>query len=136
MDKGKLYLYRGLPGSGKSTAAWKNFDVDFVFEADEYFSIVEDKTGYDRHYWFDPDRLQDAHRYCQWRTQQALDRGYNVAVANTFTQLWEMKPYFAMTENVFVYRCTGGFKSIHNVPDDVIKRMSERFEVYPGEIYL
>lgn len=131
MDQGKLYIYRGLPGSGKSTYARKNYDIDFLFESDDYFNIGD---RFD--YWFDPDRLHDAHLYCQWRTKQALDRGYNVAVANTFTQIWEMKPYLKMTTNFTVYRCTGNFKSVHNVPDDVIQKMKQRFEAYPGEIFL
>lgn len=135
MDQGKLYLYRGLPGSGKSTRAGNNFDLDFIFEADDYFN-VKDTVGDSAGYWFDPDRLHDAHRYCLWRTKQALNRGYNVAVANTFTQIWEMKPYLAMTPSVFVYHCTGNFKSLHNVPDSVIHRMKLRFEAYPGEIFL
>lgn len=92
MDKGKLYIYRGLPGSGKSTRAKHNYDVEFRFEADDYFTIKLNWTNFGT-YWFDPAKLQDAHKYCQWRTSQAINRGYNVAVANTFTQLWEMKPY-------------------------------------------
>lgn len=131
MDKGKLYIYRGLPGTGKSTAARKNYDVDFVFEADQYF---QNEVGGE--YWFDPAQLGNAHRWCLWKTQQAIDRGYNVAVANTFTQLWEMKPYFDLTPNVFVIRCTGPFRTVHDVPDDVIKKMSDRFEDYEGETYL
>ena len=130
VEKGKLYIYRGLPGSGKSTAARKNADVDFVFEADDYFMLPMIGYQYDR------DMIRQAHEWCQWRTKTALDMGYNVAVANTFTTYKEIAPYLSMTDNVFIICCTGNFKNIHNVPDDVINRMAQRFQIIKGEKYL
>jgi predicted kinase len=82
MKKPTLYLYRGIPGSGKSTAAQKNHDIDFVFEADDYFWL----DGVTFIYNYDTNLISDAHRHCLWKTKVALQKGYSVAVANTFTQ--------------------------------------------------
>ena len=136
MEKGKLYIYRGIPGSGKTTKAQRNFDVDFIFEADDYFWFEGPKGSGMGFYHFDGSLLPEAHRWCLWRTTEALRRGYNVAVANTFTRLWEMKPYLLLTDYVFVYRCTGNYQNIHNVPQDIVNTMIDRFEDYEGELFI
>jgi hypothetical protein len=57
-----------------------------------------------------------------------------IAVSNTFTQEWEMKPYFELAEKygykiftVIVENRHGG-KNIHGVPDDKLEIMKNRFE--------
>lgn len=82
-----LYLIRGLPGSGKTTLARK-LAVQ-VFAADDYFY----KNG---EYRFDPSQLGHAHAACQRNTEAALRGGQTVAVANTFTQRWELQPYIEL----------------------------------------
>ena len=54
---------------------------------------------------------------------------------NTFTEEWEMQPYFDLAKE-YDYRVTTlivenrhNSKSIHNVPDEVIKRQKERFNI-------
>lgn len=131
-----LILIRGLPGSGKSTYAKKLVDMleaDLFqktnvkhFEADDFW---EDRE-------FNPRFLGLAHKKCQENTWDALCQGYDVVVANTFTRLWEMQPYLDMTEDIKVYRMTGDYGSIHNVPKDTIEKMKKRFEDFDGEIYV
>jgi predicted kinase len=138
MKKPTLYLYRGIPGSGKSTAAQKNHDVDFIFEADDYFWL--DGINGTFIYNYDTDLISDAHRHCLWKTMVALQKGYSVAVANTFTQLWEMKSYINFAKEndilVVVYRMTKEYQNVHGVPDDKIRQMKARFQDYDGEILI
>jgi hypothetical protein len=55
-----------------------------------------------------------------------------MSVANTFTQFWEVKPYLDLADqhdyNVVIIVCTNDFGSTHDVPDDAIERMRERWE--------
>lgn len=78
-----LYLFRGLPGSGKSTAAWMTGFP--VIEADDYFM----KDGV---YKFNPSEIRNAHVSCQDRVEEHLLYG-TCCVANTFTMEWEIAPY-------------------------------------------
>lgn len=126
----KLTLVRGIPGVGKSTYA-KNKLTGFTFEADMYFIDKEGK------YNFDKDKLREAHEWCQQRTFGNLLKGYNVNVCNTFTTIKEMEPYIKFA-NTFgfklrVIKCTGKFQSIHNVPQETIDKMKERWQDYSGE---
>lgn len=133
-----LYIVRGLPGSGKSTFAEKLVGHDFlVCEADKYF--VNKETG---EYNFDGSKLKDAHKYCQDLVETYMkdslvnDQFYReIAVSNTFTQEWEMKPYFELAEKygymvftVVVENRHGG-KNLHGVPEDKLEVMKNRFEL-------
>lgn len=136
MDK-KLYIVRGVPGSGKSTFALELVRANFlVCEADKYFY---DKEG---NYNFDGSKLKEAHEWCRDRVETFMkdsllnDQFYRqIAVSNTFTREWEMQPYVDLAEkygyrvfSVIVENRHGG-KNIHGVPDEVIEKMKERFEI-------
>jgi hypothetical protein len=127
-----LFLLRGLPGAGKTTMA-KSFGA-VCFEADMYF--VEGTE-----YKFDPTRLRQAHEWCRNQVEISMkssDRvigDKRIAVSNTFTQEWEMKPYMELAEkygftvfSVIVENRHGG-NNIHNVPQESLDRMRSRFEV-------
>ena len=125
MDK-ILYIVRGLPGSGKSTFAKSIAPVHF--EADMFFM----NNG---EYKFDFSKIKEAHQWCQESTQDAMVYGSpKVAVSNTFTQEWEMKPYYEMAEkygyvvfSVIVENRHGG-KNVHGVPEATLDNMRKRFE--------
>ena len=122
-----LYLIRGLPGSGKSTFA--PIVCENILSADQYHT---DKHG---NYNFDSSKVRESHEWCQERTRRFLEREQDIAVANTFTQEWEMAPYFAMAKKygttvyTIVVENRHGSKSIHGVPADKIEMMKNRFEV-------
>jgi len=123
-----LYLIGGVPGAGKSTLAKKmvqNGQADVHFEADMYF----EKDG---EYRFDPRQLKYAHEWCQNEVEKALIAGKNVVVSNTFTMRWERETYYAMaicySHNVEFIKLDGGFKSVHDVPEEKIQKMRARWE--------
>jgi predicted kinase len=128
-----LYLIRGLPGSGKTTYA-KSLLKDYPslrhYEADMFFY----KEGV---YTFDPNKLHLAHNWCLISTDKALRESKSVIVSNTFTQLWEMKRYINLANStnsdLIVMKAVGNYKSIHNVPEETLVKMKERWEDYNGE---
>ncbi len=126
-----LVLVRGIPGSGKSTVAKlltrTGDDCEwFHFEADMYFL---DKEG---NYNWDPSKIGDAHKWCQKHTYDRLKMEYNVVVSNTFTTLKELRPYFVMAKELSitptVITANGAFNNVHNVPNEVLDKMRNRFD--------
>ncbi len=131
MDK-VLFLLRGLPGAGKSTLA-KNLGALF-FEADMYFLEGNE-------YKFNPLKLKDAHAWCQNQVRISMKNANGgmtpsrIAVANTFTQEWEMKAYYDLSNEygytVFslVVENRHNGVNVHNVPEEVLESMKNRFEL-------
>ena len=132
----KLYIVRGLPGSGKSTFAEALVGSDFlVCEADKYFIV-------DGEYKFDGTKIKQAHEWCRNRVETYMkdslvnDQFYReIAVSNTFTQEWEMELYYKLAEqygyvvfSIIVENRHGG-KNAHGVPDEKLEQMKNRFEI-------
>lgn len=121
----QLVLIRGLPGSGKSTLA-KAFHGHNHYEADMFF------VNENGRYFFNPEKIKEAHSWCQLMTKAALKDGKDVVVSNTFTQHWELKPYLDIAKEanakVAIIVAKGNFKSVHNVPNAVIASMQQRWE--------
>lgn len=140
----QLILLRGLPGSGKSTLA-ESLDASIlVYEADSYFMVYRDlitnelidRHDYDGVYEFDASKLKEAHEDCKLGVEDAMLCGYEkIAVSNTFTQEWEMKPYYELAEkygyqvfSLIVENRHGG-TNVHHVPQETIEKMKNRFEI-------
>lgn len=133
----KLILVRGLPGSGKSTLAKslpEHRTKMFHFESDMYW--INTVTG---EYEFVPERIKDAHEWCQDNVWNHLNLGYSVVVSNTFTQAWEMQPYFDMAKEFGivpqVILCQNQYGNTHNVPDEVLEKMKARFQYDISELF-
>jgi predicted kinase len=131
-----LTLVRGLPGSGKSTFAnwiWADYAV---FEADKYFMV-------DGEYKFDPSKLKEAHAWCLNEVKSRMEENKEsqgryypeITVSNTFTQEWEMQSYidlanqYGYTIFTIVVENRHGNSSVHNVPEETINKMKNRFEI-------
>jgi predicted kinase len=133
-----LFIIRGVSGSGKSTFAKKIVGHDFlVCEADKYF--IDKETG---EYKFDASKIKDAHKFCQDTVETYMkdslvnDQFYReIAVANTFTQEWEMEPYFKIAKEygyavfTIVVENRHGGTNVHNVPEEKLEQMRNRFNI-------
>ncbi|MGJ8581797.1 MAG: ATP-binding protein [Psychromonas sp.] len=130
MSQPTLTLIRGLPGSGKSTLAKKLLqqtkDDTVHLEADMYF--IDHKGVYQ----FQPDKLSEAHHWCQQQCYMALKNNKNVIIANTFVKHWEMQFYKQLAKRfnskIKILNCTGQFANIHEVPLDVIQKMRKNWQ--------
>jgi predicted kinase len=128
----ELYLLRGLPGSGKSTLAKSLVgDKDYCHkEADMYFI---DREG---NYKFNSSQIKDAHKWCQEEIEFVMKYEHpRVVVSNTFTQEWEMLPYYELAAkygykvySLIVENRHGGVNE-HGVPEDKLTQMKNRFEI-------
>jgi predicted kinase len=131
-----LVLIRSVPGGGKSTLARNKYVTQGFahFEADMYFM----RGG---EYQFNPSLLGQAHFWCQKMTEDNLKAGRSVVVSNTFTTHREIAPYVKMAKDmgieVKIIHAQGNFKNVHNVPEEALTRMRNRWQPYPGEeIYI
>jgi hypothetical protein len=129
-----LYLIRGVPGSTFAHTIWNDYAI---CEADQYF--VNKETG---EYEFKPDEIKIAHQWCKDEVENRMkDNQVNpqyypeIVVSNTFTQEWEMEPYFKLAEK-YGYRVFSlivenrhGGKNTHGVPEEKLEIMKNRFEI-------
>ena len=122
----ELFLLRGLPGAGKSTLAKSLGGMQI--EADKYFMDGDE-------YKFDPSKLKEAHAWCQNAVSVWMKSQDKITVSNTFTQEWEMQPYFDLAEkygyrvySLIVENRHGGVNE-HGVPEEKLVQMKSRFEV-------
>ena len=123
----ELFLLRGLPGAGKSTLAkslgGKRIEADMFFETED---------GYK----FDATKIKDAHSWCQNMVGSWMsDEEERIVVSNTFTQEWEMQFYYDWAKDfdykvfsLVVENRHGGINE-HNVPQETLDKMKNRFEI-------
>lgn len=132
---GDLILLRGVPGCGKTTLGnvilfTNQSNIQDVLSADNFF--INEKEEY----VFDFSKLKEAHNDCQVKCAERMRNQFSkIVVANTFTQEWEMEPYFIMAErynyriHTVIVENRHGNKNVHNVPDEKVEQMVKRFDV-------
>ena len=127
----KLYLIRGLPGSGKSTFAAElaqSLGCDHL-EHDQYLYTEEGE------YLWTERRMRYAYMACLRDTEATMERKEPVVVSNVFPVARSMKRYKALAEK-YGYRVTyivvenrRGGVNIHNVPQESLDNMREAFQI-------
>lgn len=131
-----LFLLSGVPGSGKSTLAQKLISgsgqgnirkINEWCEADDWWYIY----GHGK-YAFNPKLLGTAHKWCQNKARSAMMKNENLIVSNTNLTVKDRGFYFDCAEEcgykvVFIH-LDGGFKNIHDVPEETVGRMKEKYQ--------
>lgn len=126
-----LRIIRGLPGSGKSTLA-KSYGA-VHFEVDMFHTK-------DNSYQWKAENVYPSHRWCKEVIHHCMKLGMDVVTSNVFTKVKHFADYIDMAKSmgytVEVIRCADSFGNIHNVPDDTLKKMKDRFQDYEHEIVI
>ena len=129
-----LILIRGVSGSGKSTFAEEFlYPTSLIISTDDFFMV-------DGEYQFNPELLAENHDKCFKSVESEMecpqqDICPNIVVHNTFTQAWEMKRYRELADkygyNFYTIIVENRHKSssIHSIPDDIISKQKDRFEI-------
>jgi adenylate kinase family enzyme len=127
-----LHIIRGLPGSGKTTFAQQYLPTLPLYEADMFFETSEG-------YKWTAGLIQLAHQWCYTSVVKDLYNGESVAVANTFTTLYELERYLSIKLAHFpdlivvVHEMESQYESIHNVPLQAVQRMESRWQDLPAD---
>ena len=145
----KMYIMRGVSGSGKSTMAKQLVGSGEIFSTDDFFTSSSGQYNFDMNY------ISDAHGWNKDRVQKAVNEGMSpIVVDNTTVQAWEAKPYVEMAqeagydievvepdspwwqdfepgmseEDLADLASTLAEKNTHGVPEEVVLRMLTRWE--------
>ena len=132
MDK-VVVILRGLPGAGKSDFAKfiaGEKGIDIICEADDYH------YNDDGVYEFNPNNLKYAHNECYNKFMNLIEDNESlVIVSNTSTTHKEFDKYYTYAINngyrvvVTIVENYREGKSIHDVPDEAMERMRQRFQI-------
>jgi predicted kinase len=132
--KQRLFLIRGLPGTGKSTSAKALVAggvADVHLETDQYF------VGPDGVYKWDVAKIKEAHQWCFDSARKALAAGKNVVVSNVFSLASYLDPYIeaamAVGAEIQVVHMVRKGQNVHNVPQATLDKMAAEFENLGGE---
>lgn len=134
MPDKSLWIMRGLPGSGKSTAA-KVAYPHVTLSTDDYFMVGG-------RYCWSFEWLSRAHAWNQWRADQACANGESLVIIDNTNTTWkEIKPYVDIGRKYgyeihivepntsWKFDVQGCLKrNTHMVPVESIQKMLDRWE--------
>ena len=131
MHNKHLFLFRGLPGAGKSTLAQALAGVhDVVLSVDDFF------TNPAGEYVFDFAQNHLAYKQCEQRCEEAMQKQVSkVFIANVFSMDWEIQPYFNLAEkydyqvHVATVEHYHHGQNQHGVSDEQLQKMADKFKV-------
>lgn len=123
----ELVLIRVLPGSGKTTIAKSEYPCHVLIEADDWRMT---KDGYS----FDCTENKRANDWCFLEAERQLRLGNDVVVTGTYTTRIGVSGYAQLAKkygaNFVVIEAIGEYENVHCVPNDVIERMRDSWEVW------
>ena len=137
----KLYIMRGLPGSGKSTQAMLRINMAWgticYCSADLFHTNIET----DEYNW-KPENVHYAHQWCQLEARSAMNQGFDaIIVDNTnikkkdyqyyldIAKQYDYEVEYLVSDTEWAWDVEECFKrNTHNVPLDVIQRMKDSYE--------
>ncbi len=139
----RVFIMRGLPGSGKST--WVRDHVVHshtsiqIVSADSYHLVTEDGKSV---YRFKSENAKAAHDSCLREYLQNLNERHlgEIIVDNTNLSAWEIAPYYRVAEalghEVEIVHCvcspsTSLARNTHSVPEGTILKMAARIDTLP-----
>lgn len=126
----RLIVVRGVPGSGKTSFAYRTFPGIFHVENDMYHM-------HDGHYAWSKENMPKAISWCIETCKSALSLGFDVVVCNTFTKQKFIEAYKKIANefgaSFHVYRCVGKFKNVHGLSQDMVDNFEKSMEDYPNE---
>lgn len=132
-----LILIRGVSGSGKSTLAnmirASTSPTPKIHEADQYF--IDPRGSYN----FQQELIWEAHRWCYNNVKQSMYfKEPLIIVSNTSTRRWEYEQYVVLARQygymIQVIDVHGEFQNIHNLPEEALKRMEERWTPFDRQL--
>lgn len=127
----RLNLFRGIPGSGKSSTAQKMFPGVLLCENDMYHM-------HNGVYEWSAKNMPNAIQWCMDMVKTALNNKMDVIVANTFVKRRFVQAYKNLADeygaDFIVYRCTGNFKNVHGLSEDMVANFEKSMEDWPVEI--
>ena len=90
----KLFISRGMPGSGKSFTISKLVTESHIYSADKFF--INPTSG---KYEFDINKRHQAHQKCISDTEAAMEEGVSpIGVDNTNLRWALIKPYYLLAK--------------------------------------
>lgn len=140
INKNTLYIFRGLPGSGKTTEANK-LGCLVLSPADMYSMVGGEYKFHDR-IGSDPAKRQAAFRWALGVADDALMRGMDVAIASVLPKRKSLKPWIALSEkhgtglvirDMIIDVETSIARNVHAVPEEVVRSMHEQFVPWSEE---
>lgn len=126
-----VWIYAGIPGSGKSTLIKNMHPKGTVFSTDDYFR----KNG---EYHFKPELIGEAHAWNLKRFVEHVQlwKDGETVVDNTNTTIAEMAPYVAVSNayghktKIVLVTCNpqkAWERNVHGVPLATVEKLHEQF---------